>query len=166
MFASPSSAASFKDENEGIARVVAVDSDSAWLEPEQTGSCSGCASASTCGTKGMGTLTNRLEFRRFAIQDQNELKVGDRVIVAFGEQALVGAAALAYVLPLWLSLTAAVIAQELAGKDSLSLLAAVFGLVVGFGVMKLVAVRLAARGVLKPRIVRRLGTGQIQQTGA
>ena len=114
----------------------------------------------------MGTLTNRLAFRRFAIQDQSELKVGDRVVVAFGEQALVGAAALAYVLPLLLSLTAAVIVQELASKDSLSLLAAVFGLVVGFGVMKLVAVRLAARGVLKPRIVRRLGAVQIQHTGA
>lgn len=138
----------------------------AWLEPEQTGSCGGCASAAACGAKGIGTLANRLEARRFALRNAAGLRVGERVVVAFGQQALVGAAALAYVLPLVAALLAAVVTQELAGKDSLTLLATVGGLVVGFGLMKLIAARLTVRGALTPRIVRRLGVISIHPTGA
>lgn len=146
--------------------MVAVEDDTAWLEPEQTGSCGGCASAATCGAKGIGTLANRLEARRFAVINEAGLCVGERVVVAFGQRTLVGAAALAYVLPLVAALLAAVVAQEIAGQDSLTLLATVFGLIVGFGLMKLVAARLTVRGVLTPRIVRRLGVISIHPTGA
>ena len=39
---------------EGIAHVVAVEGNRVWLEPEQTGSCGGCAASGVCGAKGMG----------------------------------------------------------------------------------------------------------------
>ncbi|HOB46133.1 MAG TPA: SoxR reducing system RseC family protein [Zoogloea sp.] len=166
MLGSRTAAASFKDDNEGTARVVAVEGNTAWLEPEQTGSCSGCGSVGACGAKGIGTVANRLEARRFALLNEVGLCVGERVVVAFGQQALVGAAALAYMLPLVVALLAAVVTQEIAGKDGLTLLATVFGLVVGFGLMKLIATRLTVRGALKPRIVRRLGVISIHPTGA
>ena len=149
---------------EGIVRVVAVEADCAWLEPEQGTSCGGCASAAACGAKGIGTLASRLEARRFAIGrasargagfDLPDLRVGDRLVVAIDDRSLLQAAGLAYALPLAAALTAAIVAQEMSGSDGMALLAAVAGLAAGFGVMKRAAARMAARGALQPRVVRR-----------
>lgn len=149
---------------EGIVRVVAVEADRAWLEPEQGTSCGGCASAAACGAKGIGTLASRLEARRFAIAraaasgagfDLAELRVGDRLVVAIDDRSLLQAAGLAYGLPLAAALAAAIVAQETAGTDGMALLAAIAGLAAGLGVMKRAAARMAARGALQPRVVRR-----------
>jgi sigma-E factor negative regulatory protein RseC len=145
-----------RDDLAGAARVVAADAGQVWLEPEQTSSCGGCASAAACGGKGIGTLANRLEARRFVLADPIGLRAGDRVLVSFGDRALVKAASVTYVIPLVFSLALAAIAQALMERDSLTLVAALLGLGIGFGSMRLLGARMAARGTLTPRIVRRL----------
>lgn len=127
---------------EGFARVVAIEGDLARLEPEQGSTCGGCASAATCGTKGIGTLANRLEARRFVLPNDLSLVVGDRVVLGIRRHSLVVASALAYVLPLALSLICAALAQWQAGSDGITFAAAMAGLVGGF-----VAVKLAAKWV-------------------
>ncbi|RIX42579.1 MAG: Fis family transcriptional regulator [Rhodocyclales bacterium GT-UBC] len=143
------------DESAALARVVAVEPGLVWLEPMQTGSCGGCASAAACGSKGIGTIANRLEARRFAVPGHFALRVGDSVEVAFGNRNLVRAATVAYVVPLLSAFGCAGVAQSLAGQDGLTLLGAVFGLLAGFVAMKFVARRLEAGGALQARIVRR-----------
>lgn len=143
------------DEAGALARVVAIDAGQVWLEPMQTGSCGGCASAAACGTKGIGTLASRLEARRFAIAGSFSLRVGDAVEVAFGNRNLIRAAAVAYVLPLGSALLAAGLAQARFGSDGWTMLAALGGLFGGFFAMRPVASRLEAGGALRARIVRR-----------
>ncbi len=136
------------------ARVVAIETGRIWLEPLQTGSCGGCAAAASCATKGIGSLANRLEARRFAIAGNFPLAIGDQVEVAFGNRHLIGAAAVAYVIPLFVALLGAAMAQALDGRDASSLLGALLGLLVGFAVSKLLAKRLETTGALQARIVR------------
>lgn len=143
------------DETAALARVVAVDADRVWLEPIQGTSCGGCASAAMCGSKGIGTIANRLEARRFPVSGRFGLRVGEEVEVAFGDKNLVKAAAIAYLIPLLFALVAAMIAQSQLGRDGATMLAALAGLAAGFGVMKLLSARLEARGDLQARIVRR-----------
>ncbi|MBN8443213.1 MAG: SoxR reducing system RseC family protein [Thauera sp.] len=155
---------------EGVARVVAVQGDQVWVEPEQGGSCGGCASAANCGSKGIGTLASRLEGRRFFLEREDgdglgELRVGERLVITFGEQSVSAVALLAYGLPLVGALSAAVFTQELAGRDGYTLLAAIAGLGLGFALMKIVAGRLKARGRLTPRVVRRLSSAAILSSG-
>jgi sigma-E factor negative regulatory protein RseC len=142
------------DETGALARVVAIDVDQVWLEPLQTGSCGGCASAALCGTKGIGTLANRLEARRFAVRGKFALSVGDSVEVAFGNRNLVKAAAVAYAIPLLSALVCAGLIQYQAGQDGLTVLGALLGMLCGFIAMKFVASRLEADGTLQARIVR------------
>lgn len=142
-------------ESGALARVVAIEAGQVWLEPMQTGSCGGCASAAACGSKGIGTIANRLEARRFTIPGNFDLRVGDELEVAFGNRNLVRAAAVAYVLPLFSALLCAGLVQSLAGEDGLTMLGAIFGLLAGFAAMKIVARRLEAGGALQARIVRR-----------
>ena len=153
------------DQNEGLARVVEVGEDLVWLEPMLQSACKGCASAASCGAKGIGTPASRLAARRFSVKNDAGLSVGEVVLVDFGSGRLLWAATLAYVLPLFFALLAAGIAQAFKGNDLVSLLAAVLGLLLGFGLMKQASARLLARGELTPRIVRRLGTDQNCSTG-
>jgi sigma-E factor negative regulatory protein RseC len=140
---------------EGIAHVVAVKGNRVWLEPEQTGSCGGCAASGACGAKGMGTTANRLEARRFVINNEAGLVVGERVVVGIKEHALLKASITAYALPLALMLGAGIMAQWAVGRDGMTMLAMLAGLVLGFIVMRFSAGRMEVGGELAPRFLRR-----------
>lgn len=142
---------------EGIARVVAINGSVAWLEPEQTGSCGGCASAATCGSKGIGTLASRLEARRFPLADSAGLRVGERVVVGVREDALVKASMTVYAIPLVATFTAGALAQSIAHSDGVTVASCALGLALGLGVARIVARHLAARGEIAPRLLRRAG---------
>lgn len=142
-------------ETNALARVVSLDASQAWLEPMQTGSCGSCASAALCGAKGIGSLTNRLEARRFAVKGVAGLQVGDTVEVAFGGQNLIRGAAIAYAIPLLSALVLASLVQAELGSDGWTMLGALGGMAGGFGLMQLMARRLEASGALNARIVRR-----------
>lgn len=137
-----------------LAQVVSLEVDRAWLEPMQTGSCGSCASAALCGSKGIGSLSSRLEARRFAVAKIADLRVGDTVEVAFGGRNLVRAAAIAYVVPLLSALAVASLVQARLGSDGWTMLGALGGMAGGFALMKLLAGRLEGRGALNARIVR------------
>ena len=142
---------------EGIAHVVAVEGNMAWLVPDQGSSCGGCASAEACGSKGIGTKASRLEARRFQLANDAGLRVGERVVVGIRENALLRASLVAYVIPLFTLLTAGALAQWAAGSDSITMIAMIAGLAVGFGLMRIGAGRLLMRGELAPRFLRRAG---------
>jgi sigma-E factor negative regulatory protein RseC len=148
---------------EGIARVVSVEDGLAWLEPEQTTSCGHCASSASCGTgqreaAGIGTVANRLAARRFTLENLEgaaALQVGERVVIGVGEGALLGAALTAYGLPLLTALVGGSIGQGLYGEDAAAMLGMVGGLAFGLFIARLLARRLAARGNLALRFLRR-----------
>ncbi|MEI6414401.1 MAG: SoxR reducing system RseC family protein [Pseudomonadota bacterium] len=144
---------------EGVARVVAIEGDVAWLEPEQSTSCGGCTSSPACGEKGLGTVASRLAARRFPITDHPGLAVGERVVVGVRGDALMKAAATAYAVPLMALLVAGGIAQWAADNDGITLAASVVGLALGLGLAHLGAIRL--RGVITPRFLRRAGSSPV-----
>jgi len=145
---------------EGIARVVAVEGAVIWLEPEQTSTCKACSSASVCGTKGIGTAASSLERRRFPMDNQEKLMVGERVVVGVRENALVKASLTAYMLPLVTLLLAGVVAQSVAGSDVVTMAAMVVGLLLGLVMARLAAKHLSSRGELAPKFLRRASAGE------
>ncbi len=140
---------------EGIAHVVAVEGDLAWLEPEQTTSCGSCASSGACGAKGIGTTASRLEARRFSLENHAGLAVGERVVIGIRENALVKASLTAYAIPLGTLLGSGALAQWAAGSDGVTMAAMFGGLALGLGLARLNARRLNTRGDLAPRFLRR-----------
>lgn len=145
---------------EGIARVVGVNGATAWLEPEQTSSCGSCASASSCGAGGIGTTANRIAARRFALDNANGLRVGERIVVGIAERALIRAALTAYGLPLAMALTAGGIAESAFASDLATMAAMAGGLLFGLLLARLIARRLAVSGELAPHFLRRARPGE------
>ena len=144
---------------EGIARVVADDGARVWLEPEQTSTCGGCASAAACGGK-TGQSDRRLKARRFAVGKEAGLKLGDRVVIGMSEYALIRASAIAYAIPLLSMMGGAVTAQLTFGGDAAAMAAAAGGLLLGVLVARVWAGRLQESGELSPHLLRRVGPGE------
>lgn len=145
---------------EGIAQVVALDGNTAWLVPEQGTSCGGCASGSACGAKGIGTTASRLELRRFQLVNDAGFRVGERVVVGIRENALLSASITAYVIPLVALLIAGVLAQWVAGSDIVTMASMLAGFVLGLWLSRLRAGYLMVRGELAPRFIRRASAGE------
>jgi len=140
---------------EGFAHVVAVNGAVAWLEPEVTTSCSSCASSLACGSPGIGTLANRVKARRFSLTNTEDFIVGERIIVGVRENTLVKASITVYALPLVTMLGAGIVAQWAAGRDGITLVASIVGLLLGFGIARLSANHLMARGNMNLSFIRR-----------
>jgi sigma-E factor negative regulatory protein RseC len=145
---------------EGIAHVVSLEGNQAWLEPEQTSSCGGCSSATVCGAKGMGTIATRLEARRFQLPNDSNLRVGDRVVIGIAENTLVRASLTAYAIPLITLLISGGLAQWAAGNDLITVAAMTVGLALGLWLSRLSAGRLQDKGELSPRFIRRARLGE------
>ncbi len=139
---------------EGVARVVAADGGTVWLEPEPSGSCSGCMSAAICGHSGGGS-SRRMASRRFCLANDQGLEVGDRVVVGVSESSLLRASLTAYGLPLLTMLGGGIVAQAMGAGDGKAALATLGGLGVGLVLARLTAGLLSARGDLTPHILRR-----------
>ncbi len=145
---------------EGIAQVIAVEGKLAWLVPEQTTSCGGCAASGACGSKGIGTTASRLELRRFRLVNDADLKVGERVVVGIRENALLKASITAYAIPLATLLLAGALAQWAYGRDTITIGAMFAGLALGLVFARFGAGRLMERGDLAPRYIRRAALGE------
>jgi sigma-E factor negative regulatory protein RseC len=145
---------------EGLARVVALDGRLAWLEPEQTTSCGGCAASGLCGAKGIGTTASRLEMRRFPLVNDAHLVIGERVVVGVDARALLKASGTAYALPLATMLVAGGVAQWIAGSDGITMVMMLAGLGLGLIAARWGARWLSARGQLAPRFLRRASAGE------
>ena len=138
---------------ESVARVVAVDGGTVWLEPEPKASCSGCMSLAMCGAKGGGIRA--LQARRFPLTDAPRLRIGERVVVGLPEGSVLRASATAYAVPLALMIGVGIVAQTNGADDLTGALAMAGGLAVGLLIARFIAGRLAGRGDLSPRFVRR-----------
>lgn len=141
-----------RDLIEGVARVVAIEGGTAWLEPEQTTACGHCAGKAVCG---VAPGSARLVARRFALANDHDFQVGERVIVGVPEESVRRAALTAYGIPLLLMLASGVTVQKLGGGDLESALATLAGLAVGIVVVRLRSRLLSQRGQLTPHYLRR-----------
>lgn len=145
---------------EGIAQVVKLEGRTAWLVPEQGSSCGSCASAEACGSKGIGTTASRLDNRRFRIDNNANLAVGERVVFGIRDNVLLKASITAYAIPLAILVLAGSLAQWQFGSDLITMGAMVAGLVIGLAVSRMTAGYLQTRGDLAPQFLRRARPGE------
>lgn len=139
---------------EAEARVVAIEGQVAWLQPEHRSGCGACASASLCGAATLaraagGGRAGRLAARCVPVA-AGRLAVGDRIVVGLRDDALARAALTAYALPLAVMLGAALLAEMAGAGESMTAVAMAGGLAAGLALARWAGAR-AAEG---PRVLR------------
>ena len=105
-------------------------------------------------------MASRLEYRRFKIENEEHLAVGERVVIGIPENALIKASITAYAIPLATLLLAGALAQWKFGNDLATMAAMVTGLLIGLGLSRVSAGRLLMQGDLAPRFLRRARPGE------
>jgi sigma-E factor negative regulatory protein RseC len=135
---------------EGLARVVGVYGDHAWLATEPPSACSSCGTRSKCGSGSTPRVASWRVSRSLG-PGQMPLALGDSVHVGVDRSALSRASLTAYALPLATMLIAASSFQE--AGDGVAIAAALAGLSIGVGVARVLARRW--RDALVPTVLGR-----------
>lgn len=120
-------------------RIVAVEKDYLWVETIRKSTCQACSAQKGCGYGLMNTVSSSPGHRiRALIGEQSErgFQVDDTVEVQIAEEALVSGALWVYIVPLLSMLLMAAAAASFSSSDGLAALFALFGLIVGFIVVR------------------------------
>lgn len=103
------------------ARVVAVEAGYAWVEAERRSGCSHCSSSTSCGVASLGKAFG-VRQQRLCLPDTLGVRTGENIVIGLSEQRLVAAAAMAYMLPLFLMIGTALVSAALGyGQGALAL---------------------------------------------
>ena len=140
-------------------RVVAVESGFAWVETQRRSACDGCEARSGCGTSALARYVGRRS-GRVRVIDPLPSRVGDTVVVALREDALLRGSLAVYLLPLLLMLGGALLGQTLsegaqAAGEAMPLLGGALGLGAGFAWVARFSRRLRRDPRYHPIILRR-----------
>ena len=124
------------------AQVIALSDKDITLQAQPSSSCSSCQAKNSCGqgllsryfnqNPGQIVIQNTLVDKEFA-----DLKVGDRVLIGIEEDAILGGAFYAYMLPLLSLVAFAVLAQVLGIRsEALQILLTIAGLFLGISLSR------------------------------
>jgi len=124
------------------AHVVAVQSDSVWVETIRQSTCGSCAAQKGCGHSLLQKVSSgrRSYIQAFSgVLSASECSIDDHVQISIPERVVVSGSLLVYILPLVFMLAGATAADYFAAtsSDTLSISGAVIGFFVGMAVVRL-----------------------------
>ena len=123
---------------EETGRVVAVEKSTLWVETIRKASCDSCASQKGCGHSVLAKLGDGKNHVRVLNPSSNSypFTIGDDVIIGVPEDVVVIGSMIAYLLPLISLLVFSVAGQLLLGSEGYTILSGMFGLALGFAVVR------------------------------
>ncbi len=131
------------------ARVVAVEPGGAWLEASSAQGCANCRDGKGCGVSVFQRLF-RLPRHRVYLPTNESLAVGDHVVIAMSQRALLIASVWLYLVPLAGLLGVAIVLDALFSQEVLTVLGALGGLVAALAVARAQQRRQARSGGFFP----------------
>lgn len=148
---------------EETAIVVAVENDTAVLQTQRRSACQSCSVKQGCGTSVLSKVVGQ---RSTQIKLVNTIKaaVGDEVLLAMEENALVQSSLLMYALPLVMMLIFAVVGEYWAeanqfSNELITILFAVAGFVIAMLITRLMIHSSRLKHRIQPRMVRIMRRG-------
>lgn len=145
---------------EETATVVALRGGKVWVQRTSEGLCAQCQARGGCGQGALAKLggerARQLLLPNARVMEQGEpVAVGDAVVIGIAERALISVSALVYLLPVFLMLCGALVAEWLgASGDAWPVLAGALGLTGGFVLAALYQQRLQHSPRLQPQLLR------------
>lgn len=138
------------------ATVLAVDQGFVWVEADRRKGCERCEQGQGCGGGVLGRLVVRGSSRVRALNELQDVAVGDNIILGLDERLLVRGSLMTYFVPLLTMIGAALLADQLLHPSDLAVAAfGAFGLMIGLLVLRSYSQRLLRSGEMQPRVLRR-----------
>lgn len=113
------------------ATVTAIEDDVIWVEAQRQSTCGQCQVRQGCGT---GLLAKHVgkRFAKIAVPRTANVEIGQQVMVAIPEQALLQGAFILYLVPLLMLFAASALVSSLGLAEGYQITAGAAGLLAGF----------------------------------
>jgi|SRR5690554_108586 len=113
--------------------IVAVEPDGLWVETIQSSTCGSCAARKGCGQSLLAKLAGHTSYLWVSLAGRNpdDYQIGDEIQLGVPEEVIVNGSLLVYFLPLLSLLAATVLAHYSVGREGVTTLAAIAGLIGG-----------------------------------
>mgnify|MGYP002713260441 CR=1 FL=1 len=140
---------------EETAIVIDVKDQQALLQTQRKNACQSCSVKSGCGTSTLSKVVGKRS-SQFVVENTLNLKIGDQVIVAIEENALVQGSLLIYLLPLIMMLGSGMLSETLFKLEWLTILSAVLGLLCSMFIVRFILKQRHFKEAIQPHLVRRV----------
>jgi len=140
---------------EESAIVIDVKDQQVLLQTQRKNACQSCSVKSGCGTSTLSKVVGKRS-SQFVVENTLQLKIGDQVIVAIEENALVQGSLLIYLLPLLMMLGSGMLFEMMFNLEWLTILAAVSGLLFSMYVVRFILKQSYLKEAIQPHLVRRV----------
>lgn len=140
---------------EETATVIDVSNLQVLLETQRKSVCQSCSVKSGCGTSSIAKVVGNRS-SQFAVEKTLEVKVGDEVIIAIDENALVQGSLLIYFVPLVFMLLAGLLAETLFVNELITILSVVTGFISAMIFVRYVLSRSTLKKSIQPHLIRRV----------
>src|SRR5690606_39918510 len=133
-------------------RVVAVESDSLWVETIQRSTCNSCSAEPGCGQSMMAKLSGHSSYLRVLLQgrDATQYHLGDEIEIGVPEAVVANGSLVVYLTPLLIRLMGGGFAHRLFNNEAITILLAFTGLGLGGWLVRWQAYRTRVDGRLQP----------------
>jgi len=138
---------------EEIGKVVAVEDGAVWVETIRQSACQSCSARSGCGHSALSRLGRQAVHLRAGTTQRYD--VGEEVVIGVPETVVVSSSLLAYLMPLVLALLLAIPVDTMTHSDGYTALAALLGLGLGLGALRLHFTRNQHDQRYEPQVLRR-----------
>jgi len=140
---------------EETATVIEVHNQRVLLETQRKSVCQSCSVKSGCGTSSLAKVVGKRS-SQFAVDKTMDVKVGDEVIIAIDENALVQGSLLIYFLPLIFMLITGMAAEYLFVNEMITIVSVVAGFVSSLIFVRYVLSRSSLKKTIQPHLIRRV----------
>ncbi len=140
---------------EETAIVVDINGQQVLLETQRQSACQSCSVKSGCGTSTLASVVGKRS-SQFVVDNSLELQVGDKVIVAIDENALVQGSLLIYLMPLIFMLLIGVLVETLFANEPLTIASVASGFVVSLFAVRFILSTSSLKKSVQPHLVRQI----------
>ncbi len=139
---------------EETAVVIEVGEQQVLLATERKSTCQSCSVKSGCGTSTLAKVVGNRS-SQFRVDKTINVEVGDNVIVAVDENALVQGSLLIYLFPLIFMMIVGILVESLFANELLTILSVVVGFVVALLAVRFIMSAEALKNAVQPHLIRR-----------
>jgi len=125
------------------------------LQTQRQSACQACSVKSGCGTSTLSKVVGNRS-SQFVVEKTFNVNIGDQVVVAIEENALVQGSMLIYLLPILIMLGFGLLAEFIFSNELFTILSSVFGLLVSIFAVRSILSRSELKRSIQPHLVRRL----------
>ncbi len=135
--------------------VVEVGEQSVLLQTQRKSACQSCSVKAGCGTSTVATVVGKRS-SQFSVEKTFDLSVGDSVLVAVDENALVQGSLLIYLFPLIFMMFSGAVAEYFFATEWLTILSVTSGFILAMFLVRFVFDGSTLKKSVQPHLLRKI----------